>query len=357
MFELMNILESLPFSLNKSAKTELYAGAIQSLTNFHFKNCQPYQKILTKLGFVPERSHRMEDYPFLPVRLFKDYELLSVDHSQIIKTMTSSGTSGQRVSKIFLDRETATNQTKVLTKIVSSLIGRKRLPLLIIDTKTVVKNRNLFSARGAGILGFSMFGIDVTYALNEDMSLDIDAVQSFCAKHKNETILLFGFTYIIWEHFFKPLSESRQTLALENAILIHGGGWKKLLEEAVDNRGFKKYLGNVCGINKVHNYYGMVEQTGSIFIECESGFLHCSIFSDIITRRTDFTECAIGETGIVELLSLLPQSYPGHIILTEDEGAIIGEDDCTCGRLGKYFKIHGRIKNAEMRGCSDVYTK
>ena len=101
----------------------------------------------------------------------------------------------------------------------------------------------------------------------------------------------------------------------------------------------------------------MVEQTGSIFIECESGFLHCSIFSDIITRRTDFTECAIGETGIVELLSLLPQSYPGHIILTEDEGAIIGEDDCTCGRLGKYFKIHGRIKNAEMRGCSDVYTK
>ena len=101
----------------------------------------------------------------------------------------------------------------------------------------------------------------------------------------------------------------------------------------------------------------MVEQTGSIFIECESGFLHCSIFSDIIIRRADFTECANGETGIVELLSLLPQSYPGHIIITEDEGEIIGEDDCTCGRLGKYFKIHGRLKNAEMRGCSDVYTQ
>jgi hypothetical protein len=53
----------------------------------------------------------------------------------------------------------------------------------------------------------------------------------------------------------------------------------------------------------------------------------------------------------------LPKSYPGHIILTEDEGEIIGDGDCACGRLGKYFKIHGRLKNAEMRGCSDVYTK
>jgi len=101
----------------------------------------------------------------------------------------------------------------------------------------------------------------------------------------------------------------------------------------------------------------MIEQTGSIFVECESGFLHCSIFSDIITRKADFGVCEFGETGIVQLLSLLPQSYPGHVILTEDEGEIIGEDDCPCGRLGKYFKIHGRIKNAEIRGCSDVYTK
>ncbi|MDP7040605.1 MAG: acyl-protein synthetase, partial [Myxococcota bacterium] len=53
--------------------------------------------------------------------------------------------------------------------------------------------------------------------------------------------------------------------------------------------------------------------------------------------------------------SLLPWSYPGHILLTEDEGEILGEDDCPCGRLGKYFKIHGRIAEAEIRGCSDTH--
>ena len=39
----------------------------------------------------------------------------------------------------------------------------------------------------------------------------------------------------------------------------------------------------------------------------------------------------------------------------EDEGIILGEDDCPCGRKGKYFKILGRLKDAEIRGCSDTY--
>ena len=41
--------------------------------------------------------------------------------------------------------------------------------------------------------------------------------------------------------------------------------------------------------------------------------------------------------------------------MTEDEGIILGEDDCPCGRKGKYFEIIGRMKNAELRGCSDTY--
>lgn len=100
----------------------------------------------------------------------------------------------------------------------------------------------------------------------------------------------------------------------------------------------------------------MVEQTGCIYMECEEGHLHTSIFSDIVTRRSiDFTPCNIGEIGIIEVVSILPKSYPGHVLLTEDEGVILGEDDCPCGRLGKYFKIIGRLKNAEIRGCSDTY--
>jgi phenylacetate-coenzyme A ligase PaaK-like adenylate-forming protein len=286
------------------------------------------------------------------------FELKSIENNEVIKTMTSSGTSGQAVSRIFLDRETSSNQTKVLSKIVSSFTGKKRMPMIIIDSDSVVKNRKLFSARGAGILGFSMFGSKRIYALNDKMELKIDSIIEFIEQNKDETTFIFGFTYMIYLHFYKELERLNIKLDLSNSVMIHGGGWKKLINESVSSNIFKKKLKNVCYIESVHDYYGMVEQTGSIYIECEKGHLHASIFSDIIIRNPkDFSIAKVGEKGIIQVLSILPNSYPGHSLLTEDEGILLGEDNCSCGRLGKYFKIVGRLKNAEIRGCSDTYAQ
>lgn len=354
-FDINRLIEMRPFSLEKGEKTALYRDALHELTKLHYTNCPEYRKILDTLGIDPSIKYATDAIPFIPVRLFKDYELLSVEKSQVVKIMTSSGTTSKNVSRIFLDRITAANQTKVLMKIVTDFIGSKRLPMLVIDAESTLKDRNLLSARSAGILGFSIFGTDITYALNNDMQLDFDRAEAFCNKHKDEKILVFGFTYMIWENFYKKLIESGKQLDLRNGIIIHGGGWKKLNQEAVDNETFKRALEKVCKIKRIHNYYGMVEQTGSIFMECEAGYLHCSIFSDVIIRNTDFSVSGLRKTGLTQLISLLPLSYPGHSILSEDIGEIIGEDNCSCGRKGKYFKIHGRIKDAELRGCSDVY--
>jgi len=260
------------------------------------------------------------------------------------------------VSKIFLDRQNATLQTKVLIQIVSDFIGPKRLPMLIIDAKSTVTDRTSFSARGAGILGFSMFGRNVTYALKDDMSIDLEAIITFADKHQGETVLMFGFTYIVYQCLLLALKVEKQMLPFDDAILIHGGGWKKLADQAVGDKEFKNQLRNLAGVTQVHNYYGMVEQTGSIFMECEAGHLHSSIYSDIIIRGNDLRPLDMKQPGLVELVSLLPTSYPGHVLISEDIGEWLGEDDCACGRMGKYFKIHGRAKKAEVRGCSDTFT-
>jgi len=356
LFTLNDIMDTHAFSLEHKEKDELYLQALSDLTKHHYARCSQYKRLLDLLGFVPDQFKRVEDIPFIPVRLFKKYDLLSVERSQVIKTMTSSGTTGQSVSKIFLDKDTSAYQTRVLTKLVSCFIGKKRLPMLVIDSRSAIKDRNLFSARGAGILGFSMFGYDIAYALDDQMQLDIPLIQAFIEKHKDEQVLLFGFTYMIWEHFYSVLKAAGIKLALNNGIIIHGGGWKKLVEQSVDNDTFKKSIFDISGIARIYNYYGMVEQTGSIFMECEAGYLHASIFSDILIRdHRDFSSLPAGKEGLMQLLSLLPLSYPGHSILSEDVGKILGEDNCPCGRKGKYFKIIGRIKNAEVRGCSDTY--
>lgn len=353
-----DVLEISPFSLNKEEKSKLFTEYLKELSIKHYQKCENYRKIVDKLNCNLSEIKNYTEIPFLPVRLFKEFDLKSIPTEEVFKTMTSSGTSGQAVSKIYLDKTTAANQQKTLVKIVSDFTGANRMPMLIIDCPSVIKNRNMFSARGAGILGFSIFGADRTYALDDDMNIDIPKIEAFLEKHKDKKILLFGFTFMIWQFFYKKLKELNIKLDLSNGILIHGGGWKKLVNEAVSKEEYKQSLNDVCGIKSVHDYYGMVEQTGCIYMECEYGHLHASIFSDVIIRNPrDFSIAKTGEKGLIQVCSLLPESYPGHSLLTEDEGIVLGEDDCPCGRKGKYFKILGRIKNAEIRGCSDTYEK
>jgi hypothetical protein len=349
-----------PYSLDKAAKGKMLTERLKELTEHHRENCEAYDSILDSISYDENAVESYEDLPFLPVRLFKERTLKSVEEDEIVKTMTSSGTSGQNTSKIYLDRTTSSNQQKAMVKIVSDFTGSSRMPMIIIDCPSVVKDRKKFSARGAGILGFSIFGAKKIYALDDEMHLNIAELKEFLSNYSGKRILLFGFTFMIWQHFYKELvrlkEETGETIDLSNAVLIHGGGWKKLVSEAVSPEEFHDRLFEICGLDDIHDYYGMVEQTGCIYMQCECGHLHASIFSDVIIRRhTDFSVADVGEKGIIQVVSTIPESYPGHLLLTEDEGVILGEDDCPCGRKGKYFRIFGRLKNAEIRGCSDTY--
>lgn len=352
------LLEKAPYSLSKDEKNRILTERLKELTKLHKENCEEYSRILDSISFDLEKVDNYENLPFLPVRLFKELELRSVPKEEVVKTMTSSGTSGQAVSKIYLDRTTSSNQQKTMVKIVSDYTGSGRMPMIILDCPSVVKNRLMFSARGAGILGFSIFGAKKIYALDDDMNLNVEALKEFLEKYKGQKILLFGFTFMVWKHFYKELVRLKDEVSfdLSNGILIHGGGWKKLVNEAVSPEEFHRRLKDICGLDSIHDYYGMVEQTGCIYMQCECGHLHASIFSDVIIRKPeDFSICKKGERGIIQVVSAIPESYPGHSLLTEDEGEVLGEDDCPCGRKGKYFKIYGRLKNAEIRGCSDTY--
>jgi hypothetical protein len=292
-----------------------------------------------------------------PVRLFKEIDLLSVPPDKVIKTLSSSGTSGQRVSRIFLDKETATAQAHALVRIVRSFLGNKRLPMMILDHPDVLKDRVAFSARGAGVLGFSQFGTDITYALQKSsMVPDWPLIESFLERHKRERILLFGFTFILWQHLLLAAERARRSIDFGDSILIHGGGWKKLEESRVSLAEFKQRLHHTLGIRSIHNYYGMVEQTGSIYMECEHGYFHAADYSEILARdpRT-LAEQPRGVPGLIETMSTIPRSYPGHILLTEDLGTVYGADGCVCGRRGTYFSVLGRLASTELRGCGDTH--
>ena len=349
------LLELPPFGIDQQTKEMWYCEMFESLTKDHKKRCEKYRNFLERMDHK-ESFQKIEEIPMPPVGLFKRTELKSIKEEEVFKTITSSGTSTQKVSKIFLDKKNAAMQQRTLAKIMEEIIGKKRVPMLIMDSPNVFKDRRMFSARGAGILGFSILSSRRCFAFDQDMNLDMNGIEAFLEKNKEGPILIFGFTYMIWEYFYKKLKKNHKTIDLSRGILIHGGGWKKMQKEAVSPQKYKEEIGKVSGIKRIYDYYGMAEQTGCIYLECECGHLHASIFSDILIRdMKDFSVCDIGKEGCIEVLSPAATAYPGQAILTEDQGILLGVDDCPCGRKGKYFQVTGRMKHAEVRGCSDTY--
>jgi hypothetical protein len=352
--ELNNLINLKQYSLDRHAKQSYMNGLLTRLDEFHINNSLEYKQITERVFGKNHAINTLEDLPFLPVSAFKNHQIKSIADEEIFKILTSSGTTGQQVSKIYLDKETAKLQTFALSKIISHVVGTSRLPMLIIDSKSIFSNKSSFSARGAGILGISIFGKDHTYVLDENFEPDEEGLNLFLEKHNGKPILIFGFTFMVWQYLFN--ADLKNKYDLSKAILIHSGGWKKLIDIAVDNTTFRTSLKEKFNLQHIYNFYGMVEQVGSVFLENSDGYLHCPNFADIIIRNPkDFSVQEPGKEGLIQVISALPKSYPGHSLLSEDIGILMGEDDASNGWKGKYFKIIGRAKKAELRGCSDTF--
>lgn len=352
----MTVLEDLferpQFSVPQREKSNLLQSGLAELTAYHRRHCAEYDRILSLLdGAVPLN---LQSVPYLPATLFKTHALRSVPETEIFKTLTSSGTTGQLASRIVLDRETARLQSTALSKIIMHVLGPRRLPMILIESSGLIKNRESLSARAAGLVGMANFGRSHFYALDDDMNLNEPGLRQFLEQYGEAPFLIFGFTFMAWQYLLLRIADLG--LDLSNGVLIHSGGWKKLQQMAVTNAEFKRRFQESTGLHRIYNFYGMVEQVGSVFLEGEDGYLYPPNFADVIIRDpVTWAEAPIGAIGVIQILSLLPRSYPGHSLLTEDLGVIHGIDDSTCGRMGKRFSVIGRVPRAELRGCSDTH--
>jgi Acyl-protein synthetase, LuxE len=108
-------------------------------------------------------------------------------------------------------------------------------------------------------------------------------------------------------------------------------------------------------LKRIYNFYGMVEQLGSIFVEDEGGCLYPPDFAEVIIRNpATWQPARDGESGIIQVLSLLPRSYPGHSLLTEDLG-VLTLTDSVSGTPKRGLRVLGRLPRTELRGCSDAF--
>lgn len=311
---------------------------------------------------IPKIS-KLTEIPFIPVNMFKNFQLLTCNSKDIIRILNSSSTTSGIPSKIYLDRITSIRQSQGLISTLKNFLGGKRKPLLVLDTESINRSKEVLSARGAAIRGVSNFASSITYVMDEkenNLVIDLPKLKKFEYENRNNEILIYGFTYIIWSKFVRELEKRNIKLSLPKVKLLHSGGWKKLIAESVVKEEFNRRTAGIFGTSEenIMDFYGMVEQLGVVFVDCEHGYKHVPDFSDVIIR--DFNtldEVKSGQRGIIEVISILGSSYPSQGILTEDIGELVGIDDCKCGRRGKYFKFKSRMEKAEIRGCGDTFAE
>jgi phenylacetate-coenzyme A ligase PaaK-like adenylate-forming protein len=302
------------------------------------------------------------DLPYLPVGVFKaNPPLALVGADEVKRTLTSSATTGQVPSRIVLDAATARRMTKGVLTIVRDFIGSARRPYLVIDTPENLASQGQLGARGAAVQALGSFATEIVSCLRPgrdgDSSLDVEKLLTCAAKWKNAEVLVYGFTYVIWTQLVQTLQRQGITLDLPNVRVLHSGGWKRLLQQAVTRDVFIQGVACAfgCSPERIVDYYGMVENVGVIYPDCDYGNKHVPAFAEVIVRNPlTLAPVKAGQRGLIQVCSVLSTSFPGFLLLTEDMAEVIGDDNCRCGRRGTSFRFAGRVPKAEVRGCGNL---
>lgn len=361
------LLSQPPYSLSVQEKIK----AILPIVKSQLRNGLEYNANLSswfsKIGFNPDHLSSLYDVPFLPTRMFKHFDLHTVSPDRLQRVLRSSSTTSQVASKVPLDKETIFSQSLALSSILQSYLGVERLPFIIFDHPGVSTVSGDLTARGAGVRGLSVCAKECYFImlqeLSGDLSVDWDVLNFVSKKYSSQRVYGFGFTFIVWSVFINQFiqirdKEASRRIDLPNMLFLHSGGWKKLHQKLITKDNFDQSLVNALGLksHNVRDFYGLAEQGGLIFVDCEFGFKHVPNFASVrFLNPYTLVPVEPGETGMIQIFSALAASYYGQSILTEDLGRFIGVDDCPCGRKGERFLFHSRVEKTEVRGCGDTF--
>ena len=357
-------LLALPAFDDSPESETLFLEALQEELIFHYDNNEMYRQFCQRKNFNPHKNfNSLSELPPVAVSVFKDlgFKLTSVPKEEQTLTLQSSATSGVP-SSVVLDKVTSKRQAKAMVKVISDFIGNEKKPFLIMDIDPRSADRGLLGARSAAVTGYLKFSSKTGYFLKADHQgvsyFDIESIKMFVSEiPHDQPVVVFGFTYILYQNVLKTLQKIGFKIQLpKGSKIIHIGGWKKLENEKVEKSIFNNQLANAFGVQPIDviDIYGFTEQMGLNYPDCECGYKHESSYVRVIVRDTVTREVLPpGKEGMMEFITPVPHSYPGNVVLTDDVG-IIEKEPCPYGRPGKRFRIVGRMKKAEIRGCGDI---
>lgn len=345
----MTLLDQAPYGPRRPA--ELVAE-LERLTEHHLAGCVEFARCWP--AWHPQGT--LASLPFLHVGLFKRLRLLTqgpgLAHG---RTLLSSATTGATPSMIVLDPRSSALQARSSAAILRDFLGAESRPLLVLDDARALVRRGELTARSAAAMSLKPLAASIHFVLgagNDPGS--VDWAQVAAVAEAAPALLVYGFTALLWRAWGQaaPPAPLRRLLQDKTIAFVHSGGWKRLEAERVTRERFDQALLAGAGPgSRVVDYYGLVEQVGIIYPQCEEGWRHVPVWAEVLVRDPHTHAPLVGTPGQLQLLNVLSWGAPCHSVLTEDLGQL-EPGDCPCGRQGPRFRLLGRLPKAEPRGCA-----
>ncbi len=351
------LLTSDPFDFSSEARN-LFLESFKENALHHYNSHEFTRKLWDKFHFHPSRLNEEKDLELVPgtmVHLFKEHELRSVPATDLVLTLTSSGTGGQK-SRQFLDQESLDNVKKLALNIHRSLgmASEKSYnylcftydPSIANDLGTAFTDELLTNFTGKNEVYYAIQWNEQKreFALNEQGV--IETLKRFSESQFSTRILGFpAFLYEIIEKHNIHINLG------PDSWLQTGGGWKGKADKEIPKKEFRTFIEHRLGIpqNNQRDLFGMVEH-GIPYVDCELGNLHIPNYARVFVRSPrDLSLLPQGEKGLLHFMCTYNFSYPAPSLLTTDYGRV---SKCSCRLGGNILILEGRAGVNKHKGCA-----
>jgi len=344
-----------PFDFSDMAK-ECFRESMKECIRIHYEGCDYFKYKLDKENFsldsITDEGSLLE-IPSTMVSLFKEHEFISADKKDIVLTLGSSGTSGQR-SLQHLNSESLKRVKKLAKNVYKSLgiTSDKKYnylcftydPSVADDLGTAFTDELLTSFTGINEIYYAIeYNEEIKdFKLNEKKV--VETLKRFEKSPDPTRILGFpAFLYkIIKDH------DIQINLGADSWVQI-GGGWKDHSDKVIPKDEFREFVSKRLGLPKsnIRDLFGMVEH-GIPYVDSFEGKLMIPNYARVYIRDPHTLKVVDdGEVGLIQFMCSYNTSYPAFNILSTDWGRV--ETDS----LGaQSLEILGRAGENKHKGCA-----
>lgn len=305
--------------------------------HYQYRFCVQYRRYCDLMEVSPGSIRSMAEIPFLPIRFFKQYDIISSAEPSAVpqKIFLSSSTTGQTPSRhCVLDTGLyersflggfrhfyGSPESYVILALLPSYLERE-------GSSLVYMAERLIKESGHPESGYYLYDYDRLYSTLAALK-----------ERGQKTLLLgvaFGLLDFLDSYCLQGSGNDRWLTVMET------GGMKGRREE-LSREELHRRISAGFGISSVHSEYGMCELLSQAYSKGDGVFRTPAWMKVIIRDINDpFRESAPGERGIVHIMDLA-NVFSCSFIETEDTGRAWPDGT---------FTVEGRLHGADRRGCN-----